>query len=197
MKHLDWGRNSRILNCTGNMFTFDALYREAVQNCRHGGLLVEVGVWTGHSLSYLTVEAANAEKDIRVFGVDVFAGNIYSANGKDGAVQMERLAQNLAPVWPMFGLVKARSIEAAPMFQQADMVFIDGDHSYAEVSADLEAWYPVVRDGGIFAGHDIHLPDVTIAVAEFASRHGLKVTTYGEEKDSGYGYCWVLKKGIV
>lgn len=34
------------------------------------------------------------------------------------------------------------------------MVFIDGDHSYEGCKADIEAWMPNVRDGGILAIHD-------------------------------------------
>ena len=36
-----------------------------------------------------------------------------------------------------------------------DLLFIDGDHSYAGVSRDFELYAPLVRDGGIIALHDI------------------------------------------
>ena len=35
-----------------------------------------------------------------------------------------------------------------------DMVFLDGDHSYAETLHDLSAWTPLVRIGGVVAIHD-------------------------------------------
>lgn len=35
-----------------------------------------------------------------------------------------------------------------------DIVFIDGDHSYEAVFADIRAWWPKVRLGGILCGHD-------------------------------------------
>lgn len=48
-----------------------------------------------------------------------------------------------------------------------DFVFIDADHSYEAVCADIMAWYPLVRSGGILAGHDyITCPGVTRAVNE-------------------------------
>ena len=35
-----------------------------------------------------------------------------------------------------------------------DAVYIDADHSKAGVLADLQAWVPKVRSGGVIAGHD-------------------------------------------
>ncbi len=39
-----------------------------------------------------------------------------------------------------------------------DVLFIDGDHRYAGVKADFEAYSPLVRPGGLVAFHDI-VPD--------------------------------------
>ena len=35
-----------------------------------------------------------------------------------------------------------------------DFVFIDGDHSYDACRADIEAWTPFVKPGGVIAFHD-------------------------------------------
>ena len=35
-----------------------------------------------------------------------------------------------------------------------DWVFIDANHNYDYVRADIAAWTPKVRPGGIIAGHD-------------------------------------------
>lgn len=36
-----------------------------------------------------------------------------------------------------------------------DMVFIDGDHSYEGCKGDIEVWFPLLKEGGIIAIHDV------------------------------------------
>lgn len=38
--------------------------------------------------------------------------------------------------------------------EKVDFVWTDGDHSEAGIRADIELYYPLVKDGGIFGGHD-------------------------------------------
>jgi hypothetical protein len=38
--------------------------------------------------------------------------------------------------------------------ESLDFVYIDANHKYDAVKKDLELWYPKVRKGGVFAGHD-------------------------------------------
>ena len=35
-----------------------------------------------------------------------------------------------------------------------DFIYVDGDHSYAGCLADIKAYWPKVKVGGIMAGHD-------------------------------------------
>jgi hypothetical protein len=51
-----------------------------------------------------------------------------------------------------------------------DWVYIDAGHSYAEVKADFEAWFPKVRKGGIVSGHDYGDNDC-IGVKEFIDEY--------------------------
>lgn len=48
-----------------------------------------------------------------------------------------------------------------------DFIFIDADHSYQGVKADLFNWVPKVRRGGFVIGHDYNNPRVAKAVDEF------------------------------
>jgi hypothetical protein len=51
--------------------------------------------------------------------------------------------------------------EAAESFSgQADVLHLDGLHTYAAVTKDLECWLPKLSDGGLLAMHDVHsFPD--------------------------------------
>ena len=57
-------------------------------------------------------------------------------------------------------LRRGESTEIAKEFQDEtlDFVFIDADHTYESVLADLKAWVPKVRYGGLISGHDIDNP---------------------------------------
>ena len=63
-----------------------------------------------------------------------------------------------------------------------DYVYIDGDHRYLTVREDIELYFPLIREGGILAGHDYHqpfLPDffkgLTTAVDEFGLKYNYTI----------------------
>ena len=64
-------------------------------------------------------------------------------------------------------IIRDDSLNAAKQFEdgQLDWVYIDADHSYDAVKADIEAWFPKVRIGGLVSGDDYF--DGTLEIAEF------------------------------
>ena len=81
-------------------------------------------------------------------------------------------------------LHKEFSVKAASHFfeNELDFVYIDARHDFRSVWADLAAWYPKVKVGGIIAGHDYknsfvrkNLVEVKRAVDKFFLLTGEKI----------------------
>jgi hypothetical protein len=50
--------------------------------------------------------------------------------------------------------------------ESLDLVYVDGDHRYEAVVADIQGWKPKLRKGGVLAGHDWSFPAVQKALSE-------------------------------
>ena len=77
----------------------------------------------------------------------------------------------IAPFKDKVEVLKMTSEEAAKIVpdDSLDFVFIDGNHSYEFVRQDMGLWWPKVKLGGIFAGHDYSHGDVNRALGEFCA----------------------------
>lgn len=86
---------------------------------------------------------------------------------------------------------KMESLTAAAQFPDGyfDWIYLDADHSYRGCREDLEAWYPKLKTGGLFAGHDFIdglLPagdfGVKSAVEEFISDKDVRLYLTNERE---------------
>ncbi len=57
---------------------------------------------------------------------------------------------------PRVSIRRLDSVRAAQEFGDAtlDFVYIDANHAYGPVLADMDAWWPKVKPGGVFGGDD-------------------------------------------
>ena len=119
---------------------------------------VEVGVDVGE-FSVKLLSLCSLEK---LYGVDFWPdsfGSDYRPEffDKQGDNRYEQCQKALEPFIKekRCELIKAKSVEAAQIFEDnsLDFVYIDGDHSL-EVINDLIYWTPKVKIGGIISGHD-------------------------------------------
>lgn len=82
----------------------------------------------------------------------------------------------LSPFRPRVHFITQDSVRASSWIANSllDLVYIDGDHCYAAVSADIAAWAPKLRHGGVLSGHDYDAgyPGVVRAVRQFADAVG-------------------------
>ena len=131
-------------------------------------LIVEVGTYKGRS--------ARAWAD-NTFGV-LFAVDYWRDGGE------ANWDQNLADCTNVMK-VKMYSCRAAAALAKIDIefdlfkagltfdcIFLDGGHNYDEIHADILAWRPLLRESGIFCGHDFQseFPGVIRAVTELVPK---------------------------
>lgn len=90
-------------------------------------------------------------------------------------------------------IIRKPSIEAATEIPDAslDFVFIDADHSYEGCKADILAWTPKLKPGGLLSGHDYKNTEypcfgVDKAVDEFSQETGLPM-------ELGQNYTWFIR----
>lgn len=71
---------------------------------------------------------------------------------------LERARQKLSKFDGRSAFVRKMSVDAAKDFKddELDFVYIDGNHDYAAVLDDMDAWWPKVKQGGVLGGHDFY-----------------------------------------
>jgi len=151
---------------------------DSLCHCRSGRDLVgvEVGSWVGYTATLML----DAVPELTLTCVDTFLG---SASDITGELREAAGVVSGDPdiIWTLFGrnterfgercrVLRMGSLEAADQFEDRslDFVFIDADHSYEGCKADIEAWLPKLKLGGVICGHDYgeQFPGVVRAVDE-------------------------------
>jgi len=147
---------------------------------QHNLIGAEIGVYRGvYTLVYLR------KLDIKkVFLVDPYCmyegySKAYSSDAlEDGEKQAHKKLEFYKDkiTW-----IKAKSAEAADMFEDEslDFVYIDANHRWQSVLEDMTLYYPKVKKGGLFSGHD-YKPwqprnGVVTGVSKFCKNHDLKL----------------------
>lgn len=143
-----------------NWFTFPNLYRSMVEKFPSGSRFVEVGVWKGKSAAFMCVEIRNSNKIIDFTCVDHWNGSIehQEKNAHELPDLYDIYTENMTPVKGLYRDLKIPSLQAAATFEDESLhfVFIDASHEYDDVVADIKAWLPKMKKGGVIAGHDCY-----------------------------------------
>lgn len=64
---------------------------------------------------------------------------------------------------------------------QADFIYIDAAHDEDGVRADLVAYWPLLREGGVLLGDDYDQPPLAAAADKFAKETGIPLGTVGNK----------------
>lgn len=138
--------------------------------------IIEVGVWLGRSTKVLAKHTTG-----HVWAVDTWEGT-----PGDEAQHNRLYAATLASTDPYKQFranlhaeirtgkvipLRMPSVDGAAHLLERhgrifDFAFIDADHSYQGARGDIDAYLPLIKPGGILAGHDYHWPGVKQAVDE-------------------------------
>lgn len=146
-----------------------------------GSDLVGLELGINRSDSFMTL-LENCPNISKLYGVDNFKPHhdIWNDRVVDGMeldmIRAESLSKHLhSPHKNKIVFIEKNSLDAAAEIEDGslDFIFIDADHSYEAVLADLKAWYPKVKSGGLMAGHDIYYSPVTKAVNEFREMNSI------------------------
>jgi len=145
--------------------------------------IIEVGSWLGASTRHMG--SLLPEEDGILFAVDTWLGS----PNEDGDLKVletlyDQFLSNVIHVNLCHKIIPIRmdSLKAADkMTTIADFIYIDATHLYDECLADCRAWYPHVKEGGIFCGDDWDwgTGGVEKAVRQFCKENDLEVRTNG------------------
>jgi predicted O-methyltransferase YrrM len=148
-------------------------------------VVVELGTWLGAS-------AIAMARSVRRWGgtvtcIDTWAGELNDDGGSpEGKAPLMLVscarAMVEAGISANVRLIPALTKHAAWTWTQPiDFLYVDADHSHDGVMADLEAWVPFVKAGGLIVGDDYEhprYPGVKTAWDAFARAHGLSLTRF-------------------
>lgn len=125
--------------------------------------IVEIGSWMGKSTFALLSGCTGT-----VYAVDRFKGSVGNRVLEKQAAELDVHSIFLKNVghFPNLKVHVLDSREALALFKKksVDMVFIDGDHRYAEVVFDIKNWLPKCKK--MICGHDFKHAPVRRAVEE-------------------------------
>jgi hypothetical protein len=143
-------------------------------------VVAEVGIGYGmHARQLLrdtSIEKLFLVDPSKPYPNDGFSVDVLMNGGFEALVN--EIKKELSPYQNRYEWIRKPSLEVTDEEipdESLDAVFIDGDHSYEAVKADLDKWWPKIRNGGQLLGDDYSSchPGVPQAVNEFAKKHNI------------------------
>ena len=141
---------------------------------------VEIGTCRAESTSFLLEKCPNI---IKLYTIDPYkAYNDWNGEINQKVIDkfMMVAQENLKQYGDRVQMIRETSADAATKIktitdkEEFDFIFVDGDHSYEATLADCEAYYPLLKRGGFFCGHDYSsIEAVKNAVTDFRKKHNI------------------------
>ncbi len=135
-------------------------YEMIFKNIPEGGSTIEVGVWFGHGVAFMSHLSKESKKKLNVYAVDTFKGSnepthkkVVESHGGNIYFQFDDyMKQTGSDVVALIG----ESMQMSEHFEDnsIDFIYLDASHDYENVCKDIISWMPKVKEGGVLAGHD-------------------------------------------
>jgi predicted O-methyltransferase YrrM len=150
--------------------------------------VVEIGSFKGRS-SVAICEGLSGVRGARFVAIDpwrrknILTTELFDPGDPDEDHVYNRFLRNTG-AYDFVEAMRTTSLEAVKEFddESVDWVFIDGDHRFEAVRADILSWFPKVRHGGLISGHDYTWFDVRCAVAGHLGPVGLRESIWHVRK---------------
>jgi hypothetical protein len=184
------------------------IYRENIGHFLNFHNLLGKGIEIGVQKGEFSKSILSSWKGQKLYLVDYWGkqevyDDIANVSDEKQNINYQEALKNIAGYENKTKIIKKYSLEAAKDFEDNyfDFIYIDADHSYEAVKQDLYAWYPKLKPGGLFCGHDFldgkvyntitneYLGDFGVrkAVTEFANERGY-------EASKGFCTSWFFFK---
>lgn len=169
-------------------------------------LIIEVGSWKGDSAALMASYLAERQIDGALICVDTWLGGIehiscddpkwglkqFSKHGYPSlyfnflANMVHKNVHRLVIPIPNTSLISGRYLKSKKI--SADLIYLDASHDEDDVYADAQAYWPLLKPGGIMLGDDwsARWHGVICAANRFAREKNLALQTAGEK--------WILQK---
>jgi hypothetical protein len=152
------------------------------QNYKNG-----IGIELGVALGQYLVELAEGWKSGRLYGIDCWEQQpfeIYNdpLNNPAQKNMYTYVQERIQPYNERVRIYKMFTTEAVEQFPDNyfDFIYIDANHAYEPTLKDIELYYPKLKQGGLFGGHDYEDDGkygVKKAVNEFFKGREIHVTS--------------------
>jgi predicted O-methyltransferase YrrM len=178
-----------------DVFTYDTRYSSTpylsgrTYNCSGEGILdliknvdnpvgIEIGSDVGETASHLL----KTRQDLFLYCIDPYVTYVDWNNNhlNDREDVLQKFLNIMKPYESRYKLLRMNSDDAVDQFidGSVDFVFVDGLHEYDQTFKDCQNYWPKLKTGGLFSGHDYQtIPGVNKSVNEFAHSINKQVLT--------------------
>lgn len=151
-------------------FDFDRTHLPKIIN-KNKPNIIEIGVEFGGFTDLYYDHITSIGGHIWLLDLWSTEGNDFFFSTRDG--QVEKGHQQILKKYgdkKNVTLIKGSSFEKHSTFDDNffDWIYIDADHSYNGIKTNIEKWFPKLKVGGVFSGHDYDPHPNNIVYSHFA-----------------------------